>query len=209
VKRNIVFVLSLLIMLAGAASACQDCDDGCDCDGQLICFENMKCGEPITTQFTEQGATFGTAVVSYKDMAGSGTAYSTEQVTITFNPEVCCASMEVNSVYGVQIIAYDKNGKVVDAANGGYFFCPKLVELSSGEDNTIAYITMTASSLEELCNPNMHGISAMCCSYDDWLCIDNLKFCTCQNNEIPEFPTIAIPLLAIIGLAFVMQRRKQ
>ncbi|WP_369076076.1 PEF-CTERM sorting domain-containing protein [Methanolobus sediminis] len=26
--------------------------------------------------------------------------------------------------------------------------------------------------------------------------------------EIPEFPTIAIPVAAIIGLAFFMQRRK-
>nr|WP_321497273.1 PEF-CTERM sorting domain-containing protein [uncultured Methanolobus sp.] len=207
-KKSIIFALSLLIILAGVASACQDCNSGCDCNGELICFENMKCGEPITTQFADQGAIFGTAVVSYKDMSGSGTAYSTEQVTITFDPEVCCVSMEVNSVYGVQIIAYDKNGNVVDTANGGSFFCPRLVELSAGEGNPISYITLTASSLEDLCYPRTRYVSTMCCTYDDWLCIDNLKFCTCQDNEIPEFPTLAIPVLAIMGLALIMQRRR-
>ncbi len=30
-----------------------------------------------------------------------------------------------------------------------------------------------------------------------------------NGNEIPEFPTIAIPIAAIIGLAFIMQRRKE
>lgn len=28
------------------------------------------------------------------------------------------------------------------------------------------------------------------------------------EQEIPEFPTIALPMIAIIGLAFIMQRRK-
>jgi hypothetical protein len=28
------------------------------------------------------------------------------------------------------------------------------------------------------------------------------------NSEIPEFPTVALPVAAILGLAFFMQRRK-
>nr|WP_321497135.1 PEF-CTERM sorting domain-containing protein [uncultured Methanolobus sp.] len=31
---------------------------------------------------------------------------------------------------------------------------------------------------------------------------------TCQNNGIPEFPTIAIPIAAIVGLAFIFQHRR-
>ena len=31
----------------------------------------------------------------------------------------------------------------------------------------------------------------------------------CSNTEIPEFPTIALPIAAIIGLAFVFQRRNE
>jgi hypothetical protein len=28
-------------------------------------------------------------------------------------------------------------------------------------------------------------------------------------TEIPEFPTVALPIAAIIGLAFILQRRKE
>ncbi|MDK2826999.1 MAG: hypothetical protein PWQ44_2179 [Methanolobus sp.] len=31
---------------------------------------------------------------------------------------------------------------------------------------------------------------------------------SCDQGEIPEFPTVALPIAAIIGLAFVFQRRK-
>ncbi|WP_406669932.1 PEF-CTERM sorting domain-containing protein [Methanolobus sp. ZRKC4] len=31
----------------------------------------------------------------------------------------------------------------------------------------------------------------------------------CSNTEIPEYPTIALPMAAILGLAFVFQRRKE
>jgi hypothetical protein len=30
----------------------------------------------------------------------------------------------------------------------------------------------------------------------------------CTPEQIPEFPTIALPVIAILGLAFIMQRRK-
>lgn len=30
-----------------------------------------------------------------------------------------------------------------------------------------------------------------------------------NTTEVPEFPTIAVPIAAIIGLAFIMQRRKE
>nr|WP_321430188.1 PEF-CTERM sorting domain-containing protein [uncultured Methanolobus sp.] len=213
-RKSLLFVICLLILLASSANAfdnCNnncDCNCGCDCNGEMICFDDMKCGEDITDQFTGQGATFESSVVAYR-MLGSETAYSSEKVTVTFDPEVCCVSMEVNSVYGVQIIAYDKDGNVVDTAQGGIFLCPKIVELSAKGDSSIAYVTLTASSLKDMCNPKSNYISTKCCTYKDWLYIDNLKFCKCQDNEIPEFPGIAIPMMAIMGLALVMQRRKQ
>ncbi len=39
---------------------------------------------------------------------------------------------------------------------------------------------------------------------------DDTKITTSGNGgEIPEFPTIALPMIAILGLAFVMQRRRE
>ncbi|WP_242492487.1 PEF-CTERM sorting domain-containing protein [Methanolobus psychrotolerans] len=34
-------------------------------------------------------------------------------------------------------------------------------------------------------------------------------YCPGKNGEIPEFPTIALPIAAILGLAFFFQRRKE
>jgi hypothetical protein len=41
--------------------------------------------------------------------------------------------------------------------------------------------------------------------------ISHVTFCCCEepDTNIPEFPTIALPIAAIIGLAFIMQRRKE
>lgn len=35
-----------------------------------------------------------------------------------------------------------------------------------------------------------------------------IKTWTPQQNEIPEFPTIALPVIAVLGLAFLFQRRR-
>ncbi|NPE29423.1 PEF-CTERM sorting domain-containing protein [Methanococcoides sp. SA1] len=34
-----------------------------------------------------------------------------------------------------------------------------------------------------------------------------IKTWTPQQNEIPEFPTIALPIIVVLGLAFFFQRR--
>ncbi|WP_342305997.1 PEF-CTERM sorting domain-containing protein [Methanolobus sp. ZRKC5] len=39
--------------------------------------------------------------------------------------------------------------------------------------------------------------------------ISHLSFCYTPGNEIPEFSTIALPIAAILGLAFFFQRRKE
>jgi cytochrome c oxidase assembly protein Cox11 len=45
---------------------------------------------------------------------------------------------------------------------------------------------------------------------DDTRQISHVTFCFCDpDNEIPEFPMIALPIAAIIGLAFIFQRRKE
>ena len=46
--------------------------------------------------------------------------------------------------------------------------------------------------------------------YDDHVCMLHFGLDEYNNNqEIPEFPTIALPIAAILGLAFFFQRRKE
>ncbi|WP_406656253.1 PEF-CTERM sorting domain-containing protein [Methanolobus sp. ZRKC2] len=34
-------------------------------------------------------------------------------------------------------------------------------------------------------------------------------YCSGNDTEIPEFPTVALPIAAVLGLAFLLQRRKE
>ncbi len=39
--------------------------------------------------------------------------------------------------------------------------------------------------------------------------ISHVTFCFSRDNEIPEFPTVALPIAAILGISFIFLRRKQ
>ncbi|MDI3485531.1 MAG: hypothetical protein PWQ51_969 [Methanolobus sp.] len=192
-RKIIVILLSLLalfVVVAGANGGCANCDYGCDCEGVVITFEDTTCGETIGTQYN--GVTFEPAM-SGSASNGNKVAEFTETTTISFFPEVSCVSFKHSSYAGTQATAYDNQGNVVDTASGGNLFIPEIIELASNGDSCISYITITYQET----------------GYAEFAWIDNLKFCTCQREEIPEFPTIAIPMLAIIGLALVMQRRRE
>ncbi|WP_321430122.1 PKD domain-containing protein [uncultured Methanolobus sp.] len=55
-----------------------------------------------------------------------------------------------------------------------------------------------------------HQVGLKIISYDGFEKTDctTVEIKGSSSNEVPEFPTIALPIAAIIGLAFVMQRRK-
>jgi len=38
--------------------------------------------------------------------------------------------------------------------------------------------------------------------------IDNVKVYTSDTAQVPEFPTLALPILSVIGLMVVLRRRK-
>ncbi|NPE31305.1 PEF-CTERM sorting domain-containing protein [Methanococcoides sp. SA1] len=46
---------------------------------------------------------------------------------------------------------------------------------------------------------------------EQWIIMQKLLFLTTAPpvDEIPEFPTIALPVLAILGLSFIFMRRKE
>ncbi|WP_406662404.1 PEF-CTERM sorting domain-containing protein [Methanolobus sp. ZRKC3] len=84
--------------------------------------------------------------------------------------------------------AYDSSDNLLDSVSapglGPYFWNP--IEVSSS--TPIAYVIY-------------HDTEAR-------IALDDLEYDT-ECNEIPEFPTIALPVAAILGLAFFFQRRKE
>jgi hypothetical protein len=76
--------------------------------------------------------------------------------------------------------------------------CPLgVVLIKAGSECYNVYTYDDATSDTYLVAVNGKGISHTTFGWDK-----------CQN-DIPEFPTIALPIAAIIGLAFIMQRRKE
>lgn len=124
----------------------------------------------------------------------------------------------VNSGGGVTQVAFDDNDDVINVNND--FFDPTVPVVGTVFDGFTKLLTTTVT-LSDL------GISSDDTFaivfeirdvgdniYDSAVFIDNLRFTSGQTpgtdptTEIPEFPTIALPMVAILGLAFMFQRRK-
>ncbi|MDY0386345.1 MAG: PEF-CTERM sorting domain-containing protein [Methanolobus sp.] len=57
----------------------------------------------------------------------------------------------------------------------------------------------------EIKNPNVNAVNDV---HNGHVTVYKYGY-NCPNTEIPEFPTIALPVAAILGLAFVFQRREE
>ncbi|WP_288070733.1 PEF-CTERM sorting domain-containing protein [Methanolobus sp.] len=116
-----------------------------------------------------------------------------------FNPQ---GVTKVNAT----LIAYDTDGNVIDSdsfvvipdAGSGTIYDaqngPVLLEVGA---TGIASVKLVTNEGNAGTDPNF--------------AIDNICFDTCNesSNEVPEFPTLALPIAAIIGLTFIFQRRNE
>lgn len=60
----------------------------------------------------------------------------------------------------------------------------------------------------EIKNPNVNTVSTVSNVHNGHVTIYKYGY-SCPETEIPEFPTIALPIAAILGLAFVFHRREE
>ncbi|MCQ6962599.1 PEF-CTERM sorting domain-containing protein [Methanolobus chelungpuianus] len=108
------------------------------------------------------------------------------------------------------VYAYAGNNITILNSNGGTFdweseypVCAVVVKAGSEQSGGGAYIYYYpdgATGDEGLVAPANKDIShvTFCFNEDDG-----------EIEEIPEFPTVALPIAAILGLAFMFQRRKE
>lgn len=90
-------------------------------------------------------------------------------------------------------------GTSIDRADGDYVTCP-VCNLGTGEDqNVLIYII-------ELAIPKSAIGGSGTYNFGDFSLTDN---CTNDSISIPEFAAIAMPVAAIIGLVFVLGRRRK
>ncbi|MEA1984580.1 MAG: PEF-CTERM sorting domain-containing protein [Euryarchaeota archaeon] len=84
------------------------------------------------------------------------------------------------------------------------------VEVWSGNTYNVGHKYLKITDMA----PTTHTVTVECMgitgAYDDHVCMLHFGLDEYNNNqEIPEFPTIALPIAAILGLAFFFQRRKE
>ena len=103
---------------------------------------------------------------------------------INFDSPVSRVGIWYSSPYGGNIDAYDSSGTLIYSASGGANYGSNDYLEVSGSN--IAYVILHDGA--------------------NYITYDDLEYDT--SDEIPEFPTVAIPLLAIIGLMFLISRRK-
>ena len=135
---------------------------------------------------------------------------------------------EFNDVFSAYIIndanvktqvAFDDNGDIINVNNN--FFDPTVPVAGTVFDGFTKLLTTTVTLSDYGISPSeIFAIEFEIKDvgdniYDSATFIDNLRFTSGQTpgtdptNEIPEFPTIALPMVAILGLAFMFQRRKE
>jgi len=181
-KRILLMAVLALVFvsMAGTVSAIEmtEFEDGC------------YCVELVGDYGVPQLSTAETQIpvpLTYHIEVDAKVCKSGEDITVTVldsNPGVTIDELNIISMYEEQIIL---------SANGtcamGHSFEGTMTLAGDGEN----YYSTTASGMVD---EQISVVGQFTATITE-----------CQE-EIPEFPTIALPMVAILGLAFVMQRRK-
>lgn len=112
-------------------------------------------------------------------------------------------------------VAFDDYDNEITVNND--FFDPSIYPSGTIFDGTTKLLTTVVNLTDYGINPgDTFTVEFEICDvgdniYDSAVVIDNLHFTSGQTpgtTEIPEFPTIAIPVLGILGIMFLISRRK-
>ncbi len=177
---------------------------------QTINFEELPLQTEILDTYSSQGVTFSEWVFIEPDLTGE---YAGDQVawnhlnpddhitTISFSPEVTRVKLDFKGIYEGQMRAYDAQGNLVDLDElsnpnpifppGGWELREHSLEVSVSDQPYISYVEVTGTT--------RFGVPVNTIVYDD------LVYEQVEHN-IPEFPTLALPMLAILGLVLFFRK---
>lgn len=161
-----------------------------------INFDNLADRELVTIQYS--GLTFlgPNMILKYPNYNYDGyPAHSGENVLdvsggsirIDFTTPVSRVGTWYSTAYsGAFLEAYDSEGALIKSTSGGPSYTySSYIELSG---SNIAYVIIHDSG--------------------GWFTIDDLTYET-PDTSIPEYPSIVLPIAAIMGLMFIFQRRRE
>lgn len=181
---RLVYMLLVLFLLVGTASANEIC----------ISFDEgrLDAGDEIGDTYNDLGVTFsdGATLVDTRLFGTDLGFYNPDNhiTTITFSPTVKSVSIEFEDALIGNMNAILVNGEVLtDSEYNCLFVTDKTLKIESA-DASIQSIGISSGS------PCVNAIK-----------YNNLCY---TQADIPEFPTIALPMAAIIGLAFIFRKRE-
>ncbi|WP_406656488.1 PEF-CTERM sorting domain-containing protein [Methanolobus sp. ZRKC2] len=179
---RMIYMLLALFLLIGTASA----------DGVCITFDEgrLVVGEEIGDTYADLGVTFsdGAKVVDTKCWGTDLGFHNPDNhvTTISFSPAVTSVSIEFEDAWKGNMDAILVNGDVLnDKKYNFWWFTEKKLVIES-VDVPIVSVGLSSGSP----------------------CVNSIKYNNLCYNQIPEFPTIALPMIVIIGLAFVFRKRE-
>ncbi|MDG6242783.1 MAG: PEF-CTERM sorting domain-containing protein [Methanolobus sp.] len=186
--KKILLVITLAVLLlsmahtASAVVAMTEFDDGCYCVKLAGDYGIPEYQHPSSPEPMMEIPT------TYHIEVDAKVCKSGEDVTVTVlnsNPGVTISELNILSLYKEEITL---NASGTCAM--GHSFEGEMTLIGDGEN----YYTTNAMGTVDGQVPVIGSFTA--------------TIGQCTPEEIPEFPTIALPVIAILGLAFIMQRRK-
>ncbi|KKG14333.1 hypothetical protein EO98_10290 [Methanosarcina sp. 2.H.T.1A.6] len=145
--------------------------------------------QEIGSAYSDMGVTFssGAKIVDTK-LIGTDLGFwnpTYHITTIHFSPVVKSVSIEFEDALVGNMDAFLVNGEKLSTSKWNCIFTTNKLTIESQTENIQSI-----------------GVSDGC------PCINLIKFDNLSYNQIPEFPTVTLPMVAVIGMMFILQRRK-
>nr|WP_321496830.1 PEF-CTERM sorting domain-containing protein [uncultured Methanolobus sp.] len=179
-KRNIILGVALVLLLATqCAAGCTSCK-----------FENGCYYITVDGKYYTNGGNTNIIDLGLKINYDDGKTTIVKWYDLGSNPAITLdTSKTVVNVY------YDK-------------FCNPYVKIepvftANGNEYSPDYIKLYIDQA----GPTVSSIKE--CGFKDYSLSATISRAPCEETDIPEFPSIALPIAAVIGLAFVFMRKKE
>ncbi|MCC4769179.1 PEF-CTERM sorting domain-containing protein [Methanosarcina sp. DH2] len=150
----------------------------------------LDAGDEIGSTYSDLGVIFspGAKIIDTKFGSGEDLGFwnpNNHITTIYFSPAVKSVSIEFEDAIIGNMDALLVNGEKLSTSKWNWLITTNTLRIESKTEN-IQKIEISDGSQ----------------------CINLIKFDNLRYNQIPEFPTVAFPIAAVIGMMFIFQRRK-
>lgn len=181
-KTNFLFTIMLLIFAAIMVTPAS-------AEEVTITFDEGRVqeGREIGNAYSDLGVTFvGATVVDTNGNGNLGFVPTGSVCTINFSPYVTSVSIDFeNADVGIMEGILVNGQKIYDI--GSCFWQGNTLHIESNNENPIKSVKLPDTNL--------------------WPCM-KIQFDNLRYDQIPEFPTIALPVAALIGMMCIFQSRK-